>query len=197
MKNQVLEALESRRSIRSYTDQPVEAELLEAILRAGTFAPTAMGRQDPIIVAVSDAEATAALRRLGGELRGTPEKDPYYAAPVILAVFAPDTYLGNQDGCAVTMNLLHAANALGLGACWINRAREIFQTEEGRALQAQWASLQITPASPPWPWATSPPRLRRPRPGKRGILSASEHQSRWDSHRSKPPDNMYLRRSSP
>ncbi len=138
MKNQVLEALESRRSIRSYTDQPVEAELLEAILRAGTFAPTAMGRQDPIIVAVSDAEATAALRRLGGELRGTPEKDPYYAAPVILAVFAPDTYLGNQDGCAVTMNLLHAANALGLGACWINRAREIFQTEEGRALQAQW-----------------------------------------------------------
>lgn len=138
MKKEVLEILETRRSIRNYTDQPVEQDLLEAVLRAGTYAPTAMGRQDPFIVAVSDPEATAALRRLGGEVRGTPEKDPYYGAPIILAVFAPDTYLGNQDGCAVTMTLLQAAHAVGLGACWINRAKDIFQTSEGRALQAKW-----------------------------------------------------------
>lgn len=138
MKNQVLEALESRRSIRSYTDQPVEAELLEAVLRAGTFAPTARNRQDPIIVAVQDPDTCNVLRKLNAACWNETVKDPYYGAPVILIVFAPDTFVGHLDAASVQTNMLNAAHAVGLGSCWINRPYEMFNTPEGKNLMAKW-----------------------------------------------------------
>ena len=138
MRQEALEVLETRRSIRSYTDQPVEAELLEAVLRAGTFAPTARNRQDPIIVAVQDPDTCDILRKLNAACWNEAVEDPYYGAPVILIVFAPDTFLGHLDAASVQTNMLNAAHAVGLGGCWINRPYEMFHTQEGKDLMAKW-----------------------------------------------------------
>ena len=138
MKLEALEVLENRRSIRHYTEQPVAAELLERVLRAGTYAPTAKNLQQPIIVSASDPEICAVLRRLNAEAWGKPEADPYYGAPNIVIVFAPDSFTGRMDAAAVLTNMLNAAYAVGLGSCWINRPLEMFSTEEGRALMAKW-----------------------------------------------------------
>lgn len=138
MKKEALEVLETRRSIRSYADQPVEQDLLEAVLRAGTYAPTARNRQDPLIVAVQDPDTCDTLRELNAACWNEKIGDPYYGAPVILIVFAPDTFLGRLDAASVQTNMLNAAHAVGLGACWINRALEMFSTREGRELMVKW-----------------------------------------------------------
>ena len=138
MKKEALEVLENRRSIRSYTDEAVDPALLDIILRAGTYAPTAKNRMDPVIVAVTDKETTDILRRMNAEAWGQTGKDPYYGAPVILIVFSTDTFTGRLDAAAVMTNMLNAAYAVDLAACWINRPYEMFQAEEGKALMAKW-----------------------------------------------------------
>lgn len=138
MKKEALEVLENRRSIRSYTDEAVAPELLDAVLRAGTYAPTAKNRMDPVIVAVTDKATTDTLRRLNAAAWGKEGTDPYYGAPVILVVFSTDTFTGRLDAAAVLTNMLNAAYAVDLAGCWINRPYEMFQTEEGKALMAKW-----------------------------------------------------------
>lgn len=138
MNNETLNTLYTRRSCRAYTDRPVEAEKLEAVLKAGTFAPTAMGQQSPVIVAVRNQEVRDRLSRMNAAVMGR-DNDPFYGAPVVLVVLA-DTRQNNwkADGSLVMGNLLNAAAAVGLGSCWINRAYEMFETEEGKALLKEW-----------------------------------------------------------
>ena len=134
-----LQNLLGRRSIRKYdTERQVPKELLHAVLLAGQYAPTAMGKQSPKIVVVQNKEVRDCISEMNDEVWGR-GIDPFYGAPTIIVVFADSnipTYV--QDGSLVLGNMMNAAHAVGLGSCWINRAREAFQTEKGKELMAKW-----------------------------------------------------------
>ena len=128
-----------RRSIRKYKDAPVPEEKLAEILKAGTFAPTGMNRQTPLMVAVTKKETRDLLERENAKVMGDEEKKPFYGAPALIVVFRdPDIYTGFEDACLVMGNLLNAAEAAGLGSCWIHRAKEVFETPKGKELMKKW-----------------------------------------------------------
>lgn len=134
----VLEILKTRRSIRAYQDKMPEKELIEQVVEAGTYAPTGMGSQSPVIVAVTNKEIRDRLSQLNADIMGR-DIDPFYGAPAVLVVLADKqypTYL--YDGSLVMGNLMNAAHALGLGSCWIHRAKEVFDTPEGKKLLKEW-----------------------------------------------------------
>lgn len=139
MKLEALEVLKNRRSIRNYKKEQVSQEELTAVLEAGTYAATGRGTQSPYIVAVQDPQMIAVLNRLNGAVLGDPEGKPYYGAPTIVLVFAStEGCTPYEDALLVGANILNAAYAAGLGSCWINRARQMFENPEGRALMEQW-----------------------------------------------------------
>ncbi len=136
--NPAIEVLKTRRSIRAYEERMPEKDLIDQVVEAGTYAPTGMGKQSPIIVAITDKTVRDRISKLNADIAGT-ESDPFYGAPVVLVVLADrncPTYI--YDGSLVMGNLLNAAHAAGLGSCWIHRAKEVFDTEEGKALLRQW-----------------------------------------------------------
>ena len=139
MTNTVLEALKNRRSIRRYKAEQITEQELSAVLEAGIYAPTAKNLQSPLMVVVQDKENIAKLSRMNAAVMGKPDADPFYGAPTVVIVLADS---GNPNGVAdaslVMGNLMNAAYGIGLGSCWINRAREVFETEEGRALLRSW-----------------------------------------------------------
>ena len=139
--NEILKLLEERRSVRAYQKEQITDEQLDAIIRAGIWAPSAKNQQSPVIVAVQDPETVAQLSRLNAQIMGV-ESDPFYGAPTVLVVLA-DPKATNEinavcDGALVMGNLMNAAWSLGIGSCWINRAREVFALTEGKALLAKW-----------------------------------------------------------
>ena len=139
MENEVISALKTRRSIRSYKPEQITDEELRTVLEAGTWAPTAMGCQDPWIVAVQNPELLKRISRMNAAVWGR-EIDPFYGAPTYVLVFASDPEKwknGVPDGSLVLGNMMLAAHAIGLGSCWINREREMFATDEGKALMAE------------------------------------------------------------
>ena len=138
MENEVLKALRERRSVRNFKPEQITDEELKTVLDAGTFAPTAMGRQMPYIVAVQNPEIVAQLVRMNAAVLST-DGNPYYDAPTIVLVFAPRDWSNSvQDGSLVLGNMMNAAHAIGLGSCWINRERQMFDTEEGGELMRRF-----------------------------------------------------------
>ncbi len=136
--NETMKTLIQRRSCRKYQKRQVDRDQLEQILEAGTYAPTGMGRQSPVIVAVQDPEMVAKLSAMNAAVMGS-QSDPFYGAPTVLVVLADKTmptYL--YDGALVMGNLMNAAHSLGVASCWIHRAKEVFASQEGKALLAQW-----------------------------------------------------------
>ena len=124
----------TRRSIRSYRPDMLPREVIEKIAEAGTYAPTGMNRQTPIIVAVTNKELRDRMSRLNAAVLGM-DSDPFYGAPVVLVVLAERSAPNHvYDGSLVMANLMLAAHAMGVGSCWINRAREVFDTDEGKAI---------------------------------------------------------------
>ena len=139
MNNEVLSALYERRSVRSYRPEQITSGELEAVLRAGMYAPTAKNCQDVVIAAVQDPAMRERVRRLNAEIMGNPEADPYYGAPTVILVLSdPEICASHElallDGAAAEMNMLNAAYAAGLGSCWINRPQKMFETEEGKQI---------------------------------------------------------------
>lgn len=138
IQNEVLSAIAARRSCRAYQPEQIKPEELQAVVEAGTWAPTAMNRQSPMIVAVQDKATRDRFSALNAQIMGR-DGDPFYGAPTVLVVLADQqipTYV--EDGSLVLGNLLLAASSIGLGSCWINRAKETFDREEGKALLRQW-----------------------------------------------------------
>lgn len=128
-----------RRSIRSYKPEQIAEDALQKILEAGIYAPTAMGRQSPKMVVVQDKETIKKLSELNARFFPKPIADPFYGAPTVIVVLGPKnmpTYV--EDGSLVLGNLMNAAHALGIGSCWIHRAREVFDCEEGKELLKAW-----------------------------------------------------------
>ena len=138
MNTDFIDIIKTRRSCRRYKPDQIDDRTLQAVLEAGTYAPTSKGQQSPFIVAVQDPALLKRLARMNAAVMGT-DTNPYYDAPTYIFVFAPaDGRNPVQDGSCVMQNLMLAAHALGLATCWINREREMFATDEGQALMRQW-----------------------------------------------------------
>ena len=132
--NEALQAMETRRSVRKYKSDPIPQEVLEQIVRAGTYAANGMGRQSAAIVAVTNRELRDRLSRMNAAVMGA-NSDPFYGAPAVLVVLAEKDCVTNvYDGSLVMGNLMLAAHTLGVGSCWIHRAKEEFESDEGKAI---------------------------------------------------------------
>lgn len=130
--SEVFDKILTRRSIRQFKSDPVPEDVLNRIIKAGTYAATGMGMQSPIIIAITNKEVRDRFSKLNGEILGT-TSDPFYGAPVVLIVLADRnraTYL--YDGSLVMGNLMLAAHDQGIGSCWIHRAKEEFDRPEGK-----------------------------------------------------------------
>ena len=131
MDNEVLKAIRERRSIRRFTNEQVKDDELRAVLEAGTWAATGHGTQAPFIVAVQDEYICRQLREMNAEVMGV-TSDPYYGAPTIVLVFAPEDNANSvKDGSLILGNMMLAAHSIGLASCWINREDAMFATSEG------------------------------------------------------------------
>ena len=133
--NETLQTILSRKSVKKYKDTPVEKELIDQIVAAGLAAPSGLNKQSPIILVVTNKQVRDELSFLNAGKDPFKRADPFYNAPCVLVVLADKsafTYV--YDGSLVMENMMLAAHSLGLGACWIHRARETFETEEGKAL---------------------------------------------------------------
>ena len=133
----ILNKIKTRRSIRKFKSDMVPRELIDQIIEAGTYAASGMNRQTPIIIAVTNKEMRDKLSKMNADIMGT-DADPFYGAPVVLIVLASkERYTYIYDGSLVMGNLMLAAHELGIGSCWIHRAKEEFESEEGKAILAQ------------------------------------------------------------
>lgn len=137
--NETIQSFLTRRSVRRYRPENISDEELDLVLKAGLYAPSGMNTQGTVLVAVRDKATRDLLSHLNAAVMGA-EHDPFYGAPCVIVVLAdPDTYrCWVEDGSLVMGNLLNAAHAVGLGSCWINRAREVFDAPEGKALLRKW-----------------------------------------------------------
>lgn len=127
----VIDCIKSRRSIRCFKPDMISKDIIEKIVVAGKFAATGMNRQSPIIIAVTNKEVRDKLSKLNAEIMGR-DIDPFYGAPVVLIVLAEKSVPTRvYDGSLVMGNLMLAAHELGVGSCWIHRAKEEFERPEG------------------------------------------------------------------
>lgn len=134
--NESMKNLIERRSIRKYKAELVKKEQLDQILLAGTFAPTSMGKQSPQIVVTQDPKLVKKLSVMNAEVMNS-DRDPFYGAGTLAIVFGKGR-CAIQDASAVITNMLNAAHAVGVDSCWVNRAEEMFKSEEGKKLMKQW-----------------------------------------------------------
>ena len=135
--NETIANMLTRRSIRKYKPDMLPKETINEIIKAGTFAASGMNKQPSIIVAVTNKELRDRLSAMNAKIMGI-NNDPFYGAPVVLIVLADKssgTYL--YDGSLVMGNLMLAAHSLGVGSCWIHRAKEEFELPEGREILKQ------------------------------------------------------------
>ena len=135
--SELLEKMQTRRSVRKYKSDMVPKDIIDKIVTAGTYAASGNNKQPSIILAVTNKELRDKLSKLNAEVLGNPDMDPFYGAPVVLVVLADKscrTYL--YDGSLVMGNLMLAAHDLGLASCWIHRAKEVFERPEGKAILA-------------------------------------------------------------
>ena len=132
------ELFKTRRSIKSYKPDPIPDDLLDEILEAGTYAPTGRNAQSPVIVAVKNPEVIKEIAKANAAVMGM-TTDPFYGAPTLVVVFADsEHHTGFEDACLVAGNILNAAHAVGVGSCWIHRAKEVFSSDFGKALMKKW-----------------------------------------------------------
>ena len=133
-----LQLLNTRRSTKAYTNQQVPDQILDQILQAGLNAPSGRNNQKVVTVAIRNTADRNRISKLNAAVLGM-DTDPFYGAPCVVAVLSdPERNTWVEDGSLVLGNLLHAAHALGLGSCWVHRAREVFDSNEGKALLVKW-----------------------------------------------------------
>lgn len=133
---ELLELMKTRRSVRKYKPDMIPQEVIDRIIAAGTYSATGRNMQSPIIIAVTNKEMRDKIAEMNRKIGGWEEGfDPFYGAPAMLIVLADKscpTYL--YDGSLVMGNLMLAAHNEGVGSCWIHRAKEEFQSDEGKAI---------------------------------------------------------------
>ena len=138
MTNEVIKNMISRRSIRKYKPEQIKDEELQAVIKAGEYAPTGMGMQSPKMVVVQDKETIKLLSNINAKIMGV-DSDPFYGAPTVCFIFVPkDESNGIKDGSLVIGAMQTGAYALNIGSCWINRCKEMFELEKGQEYLRKW-----------------------------------------------------------
>ena len=132
--NETTKVLCERRSVRSFKDSQVPKDVLDEILKCGTYAPSGMGLQSAVIVAIQDKDLIDKIAKINASILGR-DINPFYGAPTLIVVLAKkDIPTHVKDGSSVITNILNAAFSLGVDSCWIDRAKETFETEAGKSL---------------------------------------------------------------
>ena len=137
--NETIKVLKERRSIRKYKDIQITEEELNTILDCGMYAPSGKNRQSGLIVVIQNKELISKIAKINASFVNKVGLNPFYDAPTLIIVFADkniSTYI--QDGSAIITNMLNAAYSIGVSSCWIHRAKETFETEEGKKLLQEW-----------------------------------------------------------
>ena len=133
-----LKTLLTRRACRTFGPRQVDRETLDKILEAGTYAPSGMCRQPWKFVVLRDPAQIARLSKLNASFMGI-DSDPFYGGTTVVIVLVdPEAFTGVEDGALAMGNLLNAAHALGVDSIWVHRAREEFESDEGKAMLAEW-----------------------------------------------------------
>lgn len=134
--NEIIDAIKARRSTKSFKNDPVSKEIVDRVIEAGLYAASAQGKQVPIIVAVTNKKLRDRLSEMNRKVGGWDEGfDPFYGAPVVLVVLADKNWANRvYDGSLVIGNMMLAAYSLKIGSCWIHRAKEEFESDEGKAI---------------------------------------------------------------
>ena len=133
--NQTIQDMLQRRSVRSFRPDMVPEETINEIIEAGLYAASGMGKQSPIVIAITDKKVRDELAAMNAEIMGRPGTDPFYGAPVVLIVISDATNPNRvYDGSLVMGNLMLAAHTLGVGSCWIHRAKQEFEQDEYKKL---------------------------------------------------------------
>jgi len=137
--NEAIRNMTERRSVRKFQQKQIPEEDLQQILEAARFAPTGMDRQQVLYIVVQDAETLALLNKMNGEIMGNADAHPYYGAPtIVLVLVKADVFTKVEDGSLAMGNLMNAAYSLGIGSCWIHRAKEMFESTQGKELLKKW-----------------------------------------------------------
>src|SRR5574344_894965 len=132
IENEVLKVLRERRSIKQYRPEQVSDEALNAALEAAMYAPNGHGKQSPMIMVVQNKEVVQKLSQMNAAVMGV-DSDPFYGAPTVAIIFGnPEVLTWMEDASLVAGNLLNAAHSVGLGGCWIHRARQMFESADGK-----------------------------------------------------------------
>lgn len=139
MKNETINTLIKRRSVRSYKDEQITKEELDTVLEAGLYAPTGMNKQTVYFAVVQNPELLSKLSKMNAAFMGK-DTDPFYGAPTAVIVLSDKNNISNAvaDGSLALGNMMNASYSIGLGSCWINRAYEMFESDEGKALLKEW-----------------------------------------------------------
>jgi nitroreductase len=139
--NETIETLRNRRSIRKFKPEQIEEGKLQAVVEAGMYAPSGANQQSAVIVVVQNKETLQKIDRMNAAVFGR-DMHPYYGAPTVIIVLADRAKVTPVEDASLVMgNMLNAAAALGLGACWIHREREMFESPEGKALLKEWGVI--------------------------------------------------------
>lgn len=143
--NPVLQTIYSRRSIRNYTSETIPDEIVREIIKAGTYAPSAVNKQPWRFVVVKNRET---IDRFGEQAKkrwlaiyqdsvdpdvkgllkfmSQPETAIFYDAPLLILVFScPDAYRGDYDCSLAAENMMLAARSFDIGSCWIGLASSL------------------------------------------------------------------------
>ena len=137
--NETMHTLLNRRSIRKFKPEQITDEELDTVLEAGKYAPSGVNQQSALFVAVQDKDVVEKLNIMNAKVLGKDNIKPYYGAPTIILVFADkDKATPINDASLALGNMYNAAYSIGLGSCWINRTKEMFESEEGKELLNKW-----------------------------------------------------------
>ena len=137
--NEVTKVLCTRRSIRKFKSAQIPKEILDEILKCGTFAPNGKSKQSAKIVVVQNKDLIEEIAKVNGSFVNKAGLNPFYNAPTLIIVFADKNITTHiEDGCAVISNILNAAFSLDVDSCWVHRAKETFETEFGKKLMKKW-----------------------------------------------------------
>ncbi|MGA2936252.1 MAG: nitroreductase family protein [Syntrophobacteraceae bacterium] len=136
--NETIKTLLERRSIRKFKPEQIGEEVLNTILDAGMYAPSGANQQSALFVVVQDKETLKKLSAMNAVVLGK-DMDPYYAAPTVILVFADKTKVTPVEDASLAIgNMLNAAASLGIGSCWVHRAKQMFETTEGKDFLRKW-----------------------------------------------------------
>lgn len=133
--NEVLNNIKTRRSVRKFLEKEIPTEILDEIITAGLYAPSAMNTQLWQLTVLKNDEKIVNLQKAVAKALDRPDYHRFYGAPVFVIVTVPEDYRhGAVDTACVLENIFLAAHSLEVGSVWINQLRDCCNDIEVRKL---------------------------------------------------------------